>query len=458
MFTSCLIALLCQPTVDSFEAADFQYAVAPVDNPLKGLVPYRRPADGRFPYSMEFDYVSLASVMTGPNEFNWKPIDDRLEDIASRGRHMVLRVYLEYPDKFDAIPKFLIDGGLKTVRWKNTNTAPFPAKDCVTPDYADPQLIAALESFIAAFGRQYDNDPRLGYVTAGLLGTWGEWHTYPRNDLWASKKTQTAVLKAYESAFSNVPVLLRYPTAGDDLYTSTHEYRFGYHDDSFAWATLETGRSEDAWYFQPSLNRAGLSDAWKQSPIGGEIRPEVWGCIFDDPSCAPAGQEFASCVEALHPTWLLDTGMSREQASEVRLDRATGQVAKMGYEFQVVAASVEIVEGNIVVSTTVQNTGCAPMYHANWSPQVGLFVAGSGPEEPSAAASISSQNLKGILPGQQRTLTATIAHASIDEDRYHVMVTVPSNFAGGRRLRFANAGQDQVREGWLSIGDLKLSR
>ena len=28
--------------------------IAPVDNPLKGLVPYAEPVEGRFPHSMEF--------------------------------------------------------------------------------------------------------------------------------------------------------------------------------------------------------------------------------------------------------------------------------------------------------------------------------------------------------------------------------------------------------------------
>ncbi len=60
---------------------------------------------------------------------------------------------------------------------------------------------------------------------------------------------------------------------------------FGYHDDSFAWATLETGRKEDDWFFQPALRQAGPEalTKWKSQPIGGEIRPEVWGCVFDKP-------------------------------------------------------------------------------------------------------------------------------------------------------------------------------
>ena len=54
-----------------------------------------------------------------------------------------------------------------------------------------------LKRFIAAFGKKYDGDPRIGYITAGLLGHWGEWHTYPREELFAGKEVQTEVMDAY---------------------------------------------------------------------------------------------------------------------------------------------------------------------------------------------------------------------------------------------------------------------
>lgn len=45
------------------------YAPGPADNPLKGFVPYA--GQGRsFPHSLEFNYLSLASMMTGPTNFN----------------------------------------------------------------------------------------------------------------------------------------------------------------------------------------------------------------------------------------------------------------------------------------------------------------------------------------------------------------------------------------------------
>ena len=74
------------------------YAPAPADNPLKGFVPYA--GQGReFPHSLEFNYLSLASMMTGPTNFNWVPMERLLDGIASRGCQSVFRIYMEYPRK-----------------------------------------------------------------------------------------------------------------------------------------------------------------------------------------------------------------------------------------------------------------------------------------------------------------------------------------------------------------------
>jgi len=131
--------------------------------------------------------------MKGIGDFDWQPLEKMLDDIASRGNQTVFRVYLEYPGKKDCIPAFLLAGGLKVHTYTNFNTTPFPPELVETPDYNNPLLRQALTNFIAALGKRYDGDARIGYITAGLLGTWGEWHTYPRDELWAGKETQIAV-------------------------------------------------------------------------------------------------------------------------------------------------------------------------------------------------------------------------------------------------------------------------
>ena len=322
---------------------ELAYRPGPVLNPLKGLVPYASKTNVHFPHSMEFNYLGFGELVHGYDQFDWKPLEKLLDEISGRGHQAVLRIYLEYPAKTDIIPKFLIDDGLKVHKYLNTNTQPLPPAKVETPDYEDKNLRRSLRNFIFAFGKKYDGDPRLGFVTAGLLGTWGEWHTYPKGELFASKEVQAEVMDAYSEAFKTTPILLRYPAGEKTWGKAPNAQRpFGYHDDSFAWATLDTGKKADNWFFVPALKDAGTKAVtkWKTHPIGGEIRPEAWGKVFDAEPGDDQIQDFRKCVDETHASWLMDTGMFQAKANAQRLKRAETEVRRMGYDFHVPNATI----------------------------------------------------------------------------------------------------------------------
>lgn len=431
--------------------------LTPADNPLKGLVPYARPVADRFPHSMEFSYLPLSDLMTGPETFEWEPLEKLLNDVASRGNQTIFRIFLEYPAKKEGIPEFLVKQGLKIHVYKNTNTAPFPPAESRTPDYSNPDLRAALKSFIAALGKRYDGDPRIAYITAGLLGTWGEWHTYPRNDLWASREVQAEVLSAYAAAFRQTPILLRYPAGeGNDEYADNAALPFGYHDDSFAWATLDTGRKQDDWFYMVSVRNAGTAalDKWKTQPIGGEIRPEIWGQIFDAKPKHKQAQDFAESVRQTHATWLMDTGMFREQANADRHDRALAQVRKMGYDLRVTEANVSAQGNEILVEAQVVNEGVAPFYRP-WRVELGLLA-----ESGEVVSTLATEwSITGLLPGDAPRLWS--ASIPAEKNARFVAVRVVNPLTGGKRFNFpkaksfhfANADQNRHAPGWLTLGE-----
>lgn len=443
----CLGILISAPA--AAQPVELQYAPSPADNPLRGLVPYARPAADRFPHSMEFQYLALSELVTGADQYDFRPLEKLLDDAASRGNHAVFRIVLEYPGRANLIPRFLIDGGLTVHRYENTNTAPWPPKPVETPDYENLLLRRTLQQFVRELGKRYDGDPRIGYITAGLLGTWGEWHTHPRSDLWASQDVQREVLDAYEQSFRKTPVLLRYPAGDDDpRYAPTQQRPFGYHDDSFAYATLNTGRRVDNWFFEARLVRADAEETWKRFPIGGEIRPEVWGCCFDDPPCTPAGQSFSACRDATHVTWLMDTGMFRQQASPERLQRALAEVQRMGYEFHVKSADVRIEAAKLQLTLEVRNTGIAPFYHPGWAIELAALDA-SGTV---LARWPTDWSLRGILPGEPPAAWKTaIDQTEIPEQAAVFALRVVHPLPAGKPLRFANQAQDRHAPAWLSL-------
>ena len=437
-------------------AVPLAYAPAPPDNPLKGFVPYLGDHPG-FPHSLEWDYTRLSDVMKGPGEFDWRPFEAKLDAAASRGHHFYARFYLEWPGRSTGVPQYLLEDGLTLRQWTNTNTQPWPPAIDHTPDYEDPRLRTALRNFIRAFGARYDGDPRLGFVGLGLLGTWGEWHNHPKNEWFASKTLQREVLDAYEAAFKQTRLVARYPAGTDDRrYADNSRRPIGYHDDSFAWATVHTGRAQDDWFFESRLRQAGSSDKWRTQPIGGEVRPELWDCLFDEPSCAPPGQEFERCVTTVHASWLAHQGLFRRPLDTSTRRRALRAAQRLGYELHVSDAVCTLPQpaGPLLVLLTVTNTGVAPFYY-DWPVQVGTIDTRGQVVDRWH----TDWTLSGIVPGDPPKAWGTrmpVDHLA--PGKYRLAIQAPNRLPGGPPVRFANVTQDQHASGWLTVGEFTLER
>jgi hypothetical protein len=404
------------------------YASAPIDNPLKGLVPYAGDWDG-FPHSMEFSYIALSAMVVGEGRYDWRPMEEKLDAISGRGHQAIFRIFLEYPEQASGVPAYL---GMDV------------------PDYGSPALADCLKGFIAAFGGKYDGDPRIGFLTAGLLGKWGEWHTYPEEERWAGKELQALVMDAYEKAFKKTPVLLRYPVGESDKDAANGQRPFGYHDDSFAWGTLESDNVDEAWHYMNLKRKAGPGalQKWRMQPIGGEIRPEAWGAVFDPKPANERIQDFAKCVEATHVSWLMDSGMFNEKhRSDERVARAKLDLQKMGYEFYVASAKWEQTDNKLRVSIQIENKGVAPFYAA-WPIEWTLIGTG--------AVTVGEEDLRHILPDEIATRSQVIDLKGIVPGSYHLAVRVPNALSNGRPVRFANETQDKHRDGWLSLAEVQI--
>jgi hypothetical protein len=445
--TACLLACA--------EAKEWNFTLAykpgPPDNPLKGLVPYAGEGRDRFPHSMEFSYLALNKVVVSRDQYDWTPLDRLLNEVSGRGNQTIFRFYMEYPGKGPATPEYLWKEGVKRHVWT------FEGEDQInTPDYSDPRVRDMLTHFIAALGQRYDGDPRIGFIHAGLLGLWGEWHDWPRENLFAPKQTQKAVLDAYETNFRRTRVLLRYPAgASDPVYTPNSDRPFGYHDDSFAWATLDTGRSQDDWFFVPLLRSANATATWKSQPIGGEIRPEAWGKVFDAQPADKRIQNFATCVTTTHASWLMDTGMFRippEDQPAGRVSNAVQMVSGLGYDLHVQSALVRLNAKKVLsLELKVQNRGVAPFYDP-WRVDYALL------DSSGKIRTLRSHTLlNGILPGTSPVLwTEKWRVRMVPPGPYTLMIRGHNPMPGGHPVRFANTSQDIAKEGWLSLGLIQL--
>ena len=418
------------------------YTPAPPDNPLKGFMPYTG-SYSTFPYSMEWNYLPLRSLMSGPTNFNWTSLDQLLINDASRGHQTVFRVYLDYPTLATGIPQYLLDAGLITYSYNDYGNDGIS----LCPDYSNPLLDQALTNFIAALGRRYDGDPRIGFITVGLLGYWGEWHTYPETNWFASPAVQEEVLTAYANAFGKTKLLVRWPSG-----VNPPAQRIGYHDDSFAYQTIDP----PSYMFLALLKAAGETNKWQTEPIGGEVYPPEQSCLWDTSrtNCVPAGQDFTDCVNLTHASWMLNQGVFSPGFTGPQETVALAGARQLGYELYVTNAQLIDARrsGPLDISLQIQNTGVAPFYY-NWPVQIGALNSSN----QLVQTWTTPWTLPSILPASTNTVwNYSQTNHGLPVGQYKLLLSVQNPLTNGVSFRFANQTQDADVTGWLTLGQFSV--
>ena len=323
-------------------------APGPLDNPLKGYCVYTDAGKIHRPYSMVFLYVPWRQLEPAEGRYafaEWEK--EAWGHPVAVGKHVVLRVYADYPKNPPAMPEWLLKKGVTQKPYKNYGGG-------LSPDYDNPDMVAALERLIAAMGKRYNNHPRVAFIQLGLLGFWGEWHTYPRDELFASEKTQRRVLEAYRKAFPNKQLMARY---ADGVLSKYHA--IGFHDDMFP---EDTDNGKD-WSFLARMRRGGHIDSWKHNVVGGEMVPNAAGKWM--------GNQWAytqEMVKRSHFSWVGPYGPALDAKVSVDLVANSDQlVRKMGYQFRLTEIrhpKSVFAGGECSVVLQGINKGVAPFYYS----------------------------------------------------------------------------------------------
>jgi len=455
------------------------FAAAPPDNPDKGLLPYYvagGPPGGGFPHSLEWSYLGLSTLMTGAATFDWRALDAMLDEVALRGNRSALRPYIEYPGKPSALPDFL--EGLVAVRHDDVSNVD-------SPDYDAPDLVRALEAFIAAFGARYDGDPRLAYVQLGLVGLWGEWQTWPydgsaatgRPNFMPSASTQTALVDAYRRAFTRTPLEVRFAStdAGHavDVGVGLHDNSWCYRESRQGSAPLGTTLpvSLGGWgdsFLQIELDSAA-ENTWVAATVGGEVRNEIQALLF---SGGPQVDALARCVDLTHASWLVDdSGVANTSPT----DAATLALARsLGYELTLTAAyfddSALSSGAAATIAVSIENRGVA-RFPASW-PVVLAVRDGGGTivgsittdwdlrrVQPATIAAFPDWELAGnpdtIAFAAPSIFSASIPLGGLTAGSYELVLRVQSPLEtrtpAAKRLRFANTSQEATGDAWLVL-------
>lgn len=417
------------------------YATGPVDNPLKGLVPFAGTWPN-FPHSMEWKYIAWKDIQTGPSRFQWEPIDRLLADVAARGHHAIFRIYADYPNQPYAVPAFLSDVPRRSYT-DHGNGGRFMS---YSPDYDDPRLERAMLDTIKALGRRYDGDARIAFITIGFVGFFGEWQTYRPgcacDDWMPSRKTQSKIITTFVKAFPRTRILARYPDVG---WTGQD---VGFHDDSFADHTIDP----PAWTFLGRMKAAKATRQWQTQPIGGELAPRVQSCAFSAVPCTADGQDFDTSVRRTHATWLLNHYAFERGYAESDYQRAESAARRMGYDFFVswVRHGDTTADDRLQVEVRIQNRGVAPFYY-NWPVQLGVASAGR-----LLATFDTDWEISRVIGDEADAAEVTFKHVQrrhgLEPGRYSLLLRVVNPLPTGRALAFSNQKWGLDLPGWLTLG------
>ena len=404
----------------------------PLDNPLKGWCPYTDAGAIRQPYSMVFLYVPWSELEPTPGNYRFDAWEKSWNVEAAKGKHIIFRVYIDYPSLPSGLPAWMRKAGVKETPYKAHGGG-------LSPDYNDPRMITAMERFIKALGKRYNKHPRIGFIQLGLLGFWGEWHTWPREELYATTATERRIIDAYRKAFPDKSLMVRY--ARD--YAGQQSW-IGFHDDMFP---EDTDNGKD-WSFLSGVRSSGRVNNWKQAVIGGEMVPnkaKQW-----------LGSQYnttLTMLERAHFTWVGPYCPALERSdSEEFLERSQALVRKMGYEFQLTELShTNVAKPNsaIKISLKGQNNGVAPFYYP-WSVEFALL--------DSTGEIITSKQTNWDVRGWQPGQFSESTHVSFDvpPGEYQIAIGIRDPWQNRPAIRFAN--ELPVIDGWTVLSRIKITQ
>jgi hypothetical protein len=390
----------------------------PLDNPLKGYAAFTEGETYRDPVSMAYHNVSWRELEPREGQYAFEAWEKRAwENPLSKGKHIVFRVYLDYPTLPSGVPPWLLDQGVKTTPYSDYGGGQ-------SPDYEDPRLRAALARFIAALGKRYDQNPRVAFVQLGLLGHWGEWHTYPRPELFASPTVQSMVVESMRRAFPHKHLLARNPAspAGKDP-------TFGFHDDMIP---ADTDGPEE-WKFLPAIRAAGRVDNWKEAPRGGEMVPGAAKQYL--------GKEWPvlmASVERAHFSFIGPYCPALVPSDDPQFRSRSHQlIRKLGYEYRLVDVEHPRklrVRRPLSIVLTGMNQGLAPFYYP-WRLSFAL-VDGKGRVAQRWA---TTDDIRKWLPGMFKVSTSV--PLNVPAGTYQLAVGIVDPWKQVPSIGFANSLQ-----------------
>lgn len=349
-----------------------------------GSVPAR--ADSVLPALASADFSATDEDFANPERGFYRAADTDLDALSAafvarayaQGHRLIYaRINLEpyrdadlpaaFLDKIDAAFETARQGGVKLIVRATYN---YPRGETQYRDARDASLPRVLSHLAQLRPLLQRNEDVIGFVQAGFIGAWGEWHT-SSNDLTtpvSRTRIRDALLEATPATrfiqFRYPPYIQAWTPVLPGLDAALDgSFRLGFHNDCFLASDTDVGTYDDDAELRAGQRRYSEAQG-DLAPFGGETCNPA-----DDPDPRPR----TACADILGEgaryklTYLNDGYYRRLFHDNWRKQGCVDEVRRrMGYRFALVSASHPAViakGGALSVSVTVRNSGWARLYN-----------------------------------------------------------------------------------------------
>jgi len=263
-------------------------------------------------------------------------------------------------------------------------------KKCTVPDWNSPYFLERLDSLVAALGRTFNNDNRIGYVEIRSYGNWGEWHLGnfepPVPPLLPITNASIAhMIDAYTTAFPDKQLIMLCANPFGIKYAMSKtnlKFPIGWRADNWGNRGMQGITQSESWEY--------FKDRWKTAPV-----------IVEGYGTGGRGMEYSYCLPQVEQYHISSIGNGNfgiwSTMTATQRDSVLMGVRHTGYHYTIRSCSMPQTSDagtTIQIKTQWSNTGNAPTYQ-NWTVIYRLLDAKNGKVK---GQSTSQLNLKTLLP------------------------------------------------------------
>jgi hypothetical protein len=316
-------------------------------------------------------------------------------------------------------------------------------KKCWVPDWNSPFFLERMEALVNALGRQFDLDPRIGYVEIRTYGNWGEWHLHgfeapPAPLTPITNATIRRMINAFVRAFPNTQIIMMSDNSDalDYAMSITNlKYPIGWRRDSWCNRQMDSIKRSVAW------TRAQYR--WLSAPV----IVEAYGNTGMNSSLA------VSQMWDYHITAIANGnfGVGWENLTSSAQAAYTASAASAGYRYvmqSVQFTSIAKAGTNVTLTSVWSNRGSAPTYYV-WRPTIRVLNSSTRQVLISTQSRVDFRTLRNSTPV---TVQDTFSLGSLPLGTYLIDFVVTHDYYWPMYLAIQGRGA----EGAYPIGSLQV--